>query len=128
MSARAVRLYREVYFDLKIRHFHEKPRDHYEIDLSYTRVQQALQGAGLVAKRKKHYLKPYGCGMFGILCCRRGTANGALHAIREQWIGGSKLIVVLSDETLLDMIQRKSSGLIPEELLRHQIARFRKSL
>jgi hypothetical protein len=75
-----------------------------------------------------HYLKPYGCGMFSILCCRKGASGGAAHAIREQWIGGEKLIVVLSDETLLDMIQRKSSGRMPEELLRHQIARFRKSL
>jgi hypothetical protein len=75
-----------------------------------------------------HYLKPYGCGMFGILCCRKGAAVGARHAIREQWIGGKKLIVVLSDETLLDMLRRKSAGQMPEELLRHQIARFRNSL
>jgi hypothetical protein len=46
MSARAVRVYREVFFDLNIRHFHKKPRDDHKIDLSYTRVQQALQGAG----------------------------------------------------------------------------------
>ncbi len=46
-----LRLYREVYFDLNIRHFHEKLRDEHAIGLSYTWVQQALQGAGLVAKR-----------------------------------------------------------------------------
>jgi transposase len=48
-----LRLYREVYFDLNMRHFHEKLRDEHEIHLSYTWVQQALQGAGLVAKRRK---------------------------------------------------------------------------
>lgn len=48
-----LRLYREEYFDLNMRHFHEKLRDKHGIGLSYTWVQQALQGAGLVAKRHK---------------------------------------------------------------------------
>jgi len=48
-----LRLYREVYFDLNMRHFHEKLRDEHRIELSYTWVQQALQGAGLVTKRRK---------------------------------------------------------------------------
>jgi len=46
-------LYRERYFDLNIRHFHEKLREEHGIELSYTWVQKALQGAGLVAKRSK---------------------------------------------------------------------------
>jgi transposase len=46
-------LYREKYFDLNIRHFHEKLRDEHGIGLSYTWVKQALQGAGLVAKARK---------------------------------------------------------------------------
>ena len=41
-----LRLYQEVYFDLNMRHFHEKLREEHEISLSYTFVQQALQGAG----------------------------------------------------------------------------------
>ena len=40
-----LRLYREVYFDLNIRHFHEKLRDQHQIELSYTWVQLALQGS-----------------------------------------------------------------------------------
>ena len=48
-----LRLYREVYFDLNMRHFHEKLRDQHQIQLSYSWVQQALQGAGLVAKKRK---------------------------------------------------------------------------
>src|ERR1700683_5028463 len=48
-----LRLYREVYFDLNMRHFHEKLRDEHRIELSYTWVQRALQGAGLVANRHK---------------------------------------------------------------------------
>jgi hypothetical protein len=46
-------LYKETYYDLNIRHFHEKLRDEHAIQLSYTWVQKALQGAGLVAKRHK---------------------------------------------------------------------------
>src|ERR1700687_5022868 len=48
-----LRLYPEVYFELNIRHFHEKLGDKHQIKLSYSWVQLALQGAGLVAKRRK---------------------------------------------------------------------------
>ena len=34
-------------------HFHEKLREGHEIELSYTWVKQALQGAGLVKKGRK---------------------------------------------------------------------------
>jgi transposase len=52
-----LRLYRDTYFDLNMRHFHEKLGEEHDIELSYTFVQKALQGAGLVArgrKRRKH--------------------------------------------------------------------------
>jgi transposase len=38
-------LYRDQYFDLNVRHFHEKLREEHQIGLSYTWVKQALQGA-----------------------------------------------------------------------------------
>src|SRR5213595_1818104 len=43
-------LYREKYFDLNVRHFHEKLRAEHPIALGYTWVKLALQGAGLVAR------------------------------------------------------------------------------
>ena len=46
-------LYQETYYDLNIQHFHEKLGEEHGIQLSYTWVQKALQGAGLVAKRHK---------------------------------------------------------------------------
>src|SRR5450755_4819095 len=46
-------LYRDRYFDLNVQHFHEKLREQHQIELSYTWVKQALQGAGLVAKGRK---------------------------------------------------------------------------
>jgi transposase len=52
-AERALALYRDTYFDLSVRHFHEKLREEHAIELSYTWVKQALQGAGLVARRKK---------------------------------------------------------------------------
>src|SRR5437868_14943331 len=48
-----LRLYRETYFDLNIRHFHEKLREEHRMELSYTWGQQALQGAGRVARRHR---------------------------------------------------------------------------
>lgn len=43
-------LYQEKYFDFNVRHFHEKLQEEHKIDLSYTWVKLALQGAGLVKK------------------------------------------------------------------------------
>jgi transposase len=39
-------LYREKYFDLNVQHFQEKLQAEHGIELSYTWVKQALQGAG----------------------------------------------------------------------------------
>src|SRR6202171_4465063 len=46
-------LYREKYFDLNVRHFHEKLREHHQVRLSYSWVKKALQMAGLVKKHTK---------------------------------------------------------------------------
>lgn len=75
-----------------------------------------------------HYLKPYGCGLFGILLSRKGAGAPALHALREQWIGGQKMIVVLSDSELEEMINIKAQGGKPEEVIRKAIADFRMAL
>jgi transposase len=48
-----LRLYQERYFDLSVRHFHEKLKAAHAIELSYTWVKQALQGAGLVKRRRR---------------------------------------------------------------------------
>lgn len=45
-------LYRDRYFDLNVQHFHEKLKQEHQIELSYTWVKEALQGAGLVAKSR----------------------------------------------------------------------------
>jgi transposase len=46
-------LYRDRYFDLNVQHFHEKLKEEHAIELSYTWVKQALQGAGLVRRGRQ---------------------------------------------------------------------------
>jgi transposase len=90
-------LYRETYHDLNIRHFHEKLREQHKIELSYTWVQQALQGAGLVArgkKRGKHRRRRERRPMPGMLLHIDGS--------KHQWFGDQRwhdLIVILDDAT-----------------------------
>ena len=48
-----LRLYQERYRDFNVRHFHEKLREEHGIELSYTWVKLALQGAGLVKKARQ---------------------------------------------------------------------------
>jgi transposase len=92
-----LRLYREVYFDLNMRHFHEKLRDDHQIELSYTWVQQALQGAGLAAKRHKR-------GPHRRRRPRRPLPGMLLHidGSKHQWLNDDRwhdLIVILDDAT-----------------------------
>ena len=49
-AEKVLALYQETYFDLSVRHFHEKLKPSTTFELSYSWVKQALQGAGLVAQ------------------------------------------------------------------------------
>jgi transposase len=92
-----LRLYREEYYDLNIRHFHEKLADKHAIRLSYTWVQKALQGAGLVAQRHKR-------GPHRRRRPRRPLPGMLLHidGSKHQWLNDDRwydLIVILDDAT-----------------------------
>jgi transposase len=50
---KVLELYQEQYHDLNVKHFHEKLVEEHGIELSYTWVKLALQGAGLVKKDRK---------------------------------------------------------------------------
>jgi transposase len=50
---RVLELYRDRYFDLNVRHFHEKLSGEHQIELSYSWVKGVLQGAGLVSRGRK---------------------------------------------------------------------------
>src|SRR5450432_1216181 len=90
-------LYREQYFDLNVRHFHEKLQAEHGIELSYTWVKLALQGAGLVARERKR-------GVHRKRRARRPLPGMLLHidGSRHQWLQDERwydLIVILDDAT-----------------------------
>ena len=92
-----LKLYKETYYDLNIRHFHEKLREEHGIRLSYTWVQKALQGAGLVAKRHKR-------GPHRRRRPRRPMPGMLLHidGSKHRWLNDDRwydLIVILDDAT-----------------------------
>jgi len=90
-------LYRERYFDLNVQHFHEKLQAEHGMELSYTWVKQALQGAGLVARGRKR-------GVHRKRRERRPLPGMLLHidGSRHQWFQDERwydLIVILDDAT-----------------------------
>src|ERR687888_2683750 len=90
-------LYREKYFDLNVQHFHEKLQAEHGINLSYTWVKQALQGAGLVGRGRKR-------GAHRKRRQRRPLPGMLLHidGSRHQWFQDERwydLIVILDDAT-----------------------------
>jgi transposase len=92
-----LRLYQEKYFDLNVRHFHEKLKEVEGIELSYTWVKQALQGAGLVARKRRrspHRRRRPRRDMPGMLLHIDGS--------KHRWFQDDRyydLIVILDDAT-----------------------------
>jgi transposase len=92
-----LRLYREKYFDLNVSHFHEKLQTEHQIDLSYTWVKAALQGAGLIARARQR-------GVHRKRRERRPLPGMLLHidGSHHQWFQDERwydLIVILDDAT-----------------------------
>ena len=92
-----LRLYQEQYFDFNVQHFHEKLQEEHNIQLSYTWVKQALQGAGLVKLRRKR-------GQHRKRRPRRPLPGMLLHidASKHQWFCDHRwydLLVIMDDAT-----------------------------
>jgi transposase len=88
-------LYAEKYFDLNVLHFHEKLKEKHGIELSYTWVKTALQGAGLVKKERKR-------GVHRKRRARRPMVGMMLHidGSKHRWFGDDRwydLIVIMDD-------------------------------
>jgi transposase len=107
-------LYREKYFDLNVQHFHEKLQAEHGIELSYTWVKQALQGAGLVARGHKR-------GAHRKRRERRPLPGMLLHidGSRHQWFQDERwydLIVILDDATseiyYAQMVEEESTATV----------------
>jgi Homeodomain-like domain len=97
MVEKVLALYREKYFDLNVRHFHEKLREQHAMDLSYTWVKSALHGAGLVARQRQR-------GVHRKRRPRRPLPGMLLHidGSQHQWFQDERwydLIVILDDAT-----------------------------
>ena len=93
---KVLRLYREKYFDLNVKHFVEKLHGEEQIPLSYTWVKTILQNAGLVkryAKRGPHREKRPRRPLTGMMLHVDGS--------RHKWIPGldqyQDLIVIFDD-------------------------------
>jgi transposase len=96
-AERVLRLYQERYFDLSVKHFHEKLGKEHGIELSYSWVKQALQGAGLVARKHKR-------GTHRKRRPRRPMAGMMLHidGSKHRWFQDDRyydLIAILDDAT-----------------------------
>jgi hypothetical protein len=96
-AERVLKLYQERYFDLNVRHFYEKLRDEEDIRLSYSWVKQALQGAGLVARKRRR-------GTHRRRRPRRPLPGMLLHidGSKHRWLQDDRyydLIVILDDAT-----------------------------
>ena len=96
-AEKVLELYRETYRDFNVRHFHEKLLEQHGIELSYTWVKLALQGAGLIAKarqRGKHRQRRPRRPIPGMLLHLDGS--------RHRWFQDERwydLIVLLDDAT-----------------------------
>jgi len=88
-------LYREKYFDLNVRHFHEKLQEEHQVEISYSWVKGLLQGAGMVAKGRKR-------GVHRKLRPRRPLPGMLLHidGSEHRWFQDERwydLLVIMDD-------------------------------
>jgi transposase len=118
-AERVLALYRDQYFDLNVRHFHEKLKEVEGIRISYSWVKQALQGAGLVPRRRKR-------GAHRKRRPRRALPGMLLHidGSKHQWFQDDRyydLIVILDDATS----QIYYAQLVEEESTMTTMAAFR---
>ena len=72
-----------------------------------------------------NYLKLHGTGLFGIIISRNGIGDSAQYILREVWAIEKKLIIVLQDNDVEQMLIEKSFERDPENVIRQKIEDFR---
>ena len=72
-----------------------------------------------------NYLKPHGLGKFAIIAGRAGVERGVPAVLREQWAFHEKMILVLNDDDLEEMVLAYGSGREQTQVLSDKIQAFR---
>ena len=63
-----------------------------------------------------------------MLIARRGVSDSAYYTVRELWALEKKLILIVHDNDLEQMLLEKESGREPENVIRQKIEDFRLSV
>ncbi len=104
-------------------------RDRYHAD--YIVVDAKNSGACITKQdvlQIANYLKKDGTGLFGIIIARKGFNSGSAYAVREMWLYEHKMIVVLNDDDIEQMLLARKNGGDPAELILKKIEDFRLSI
>jgi hypothetical protein len=75
-----------------------------------------------------NYLKYHGAGMFGLIFSRNGVDRGCDFTLRELWAVYQKLVIVLTDSDVNQMLDANATGRTPEDIIRQRIEDFRLSM
>ncbi|QUR68940.1 hypothetical protein [Mycobacterium spongiae] len=101
-------------------------RDHYQ---AHYVVVDTKNYVGSIKKndilQTANYLNAHGAGLFGIITCRNSGDRSADVTRREQWIVHRKLIIVLNDDDLKQMVSFASDGSDPAIVVRQKVEDFR---
>ncbi len=101
-------------------------RDSYQADFVVVDAKNLCGGVRKVdVLQLAHYLAEHGTGLFGMLLTRTGSERSAEIIRREQWVLHRKLIVILNDDDLHQMLVSASGGDSPEAAIRQKIEAFR---
>lgn len=75
-----------------------------------------------------NYLKEHGPGLFGIIITRNGVSESAFYTLKEVWAIHKKMLIILLDNDIEQMLLEKLANREPENIVRQKIEDFRLSI
>lgn len=72
-----------------------------------------------------NYLKEQGTGLFALIISRVGEKKSSYMTRRDKWVIENKMVIVLKDDDIEQMILAKASSNDPEEIIKQRIEEFR---
>ncbi|MDQ0064255.1 HNH endonuclease [Chryseobacterium lathyri] len=102
-------------------------RDRYQADFIVVDAKNYEKG---IKKQEilqiSNYLKSHGTGLFAIIISRNGLENtSSYYTRREIWVTEKKMIIILSDIDIENMILAKANSNKPDEIIKQKIEQFR---